>query len=143
MFVEASTQLEVSELEVETIPDLNLGFFTMTLEQFQDTKLVEGELQQQENVEVDQDVVTQEPTSLENLAETPIQLGATDLEVDIIPNVKLGEDEQMQSQPSVDTETFGDQSHLSGDTKILRDQSHLSWDMEVTQEKPKLSKELE
>ena len=43
----------------------------------------------------------------------------------------------MHSQPSGDTETFRDQSHLSGDTKILRNQSHLSWDMEVTQEQPK------
>ena len=47
LFVESVTQLEVSELEVETIPDLNLGFFTMTPEQYQDTELVEGELQQQ------------------------------------------------------------------------------------------------
>ena len=126
MFVEVATQMELNELEVETIPDLNLGVFTMTPEQSQDTELVERELQQQENVEVDQDAVTQEPTSSENLAETPIRLGATDLEVDIIPDVELGEDEQMQSQRSGDTEAFGDQSHLSGDTKILEDQYHIS-----------------
>ena len=30
MFVEAATQMEVSEPEVEIIHDLNLGFFTMT-----------------------------------------------------------------------------------------------------------------
>ena len=53
MFVEAVTQLEVSVPEVETIPDLNLGVFTMTPEQSQDIELVEGEFQQQENVEVD------------------------------------------------------------------------------------------
>ena len=58
MFVEYSTQMEVSEPEVQIILDLNLGVFTMTPEQSQDTELVEGELQQQENVEVDQDVVT-------------------------------------------------------------------------------------
>ena len=81
MFVEDATQMEVSEQEVETIPDLNLGVFTMTPEQSQDTELVEGELQQQENVEFDQNVFTQEPTSSGNLAETPIQLGTTDLEV--------------------------------------------------------------
>ena len=46
MFVEAATQLEVSEPEVETIPNLNLGVFTMTPEQSQDTELVEGEPQQ-------------------------------------------------------------------------------------------------
>ena len=49
----------------------------------------------------------------------------------------------MQSQPSGDTETFGDQSHLSGDTKIIMDHPHPSWDMEVTQEKPKFPKDLE
>ena len=37
IFFEAATQLEVSEPEVETIPDLNLGFFTMTTERSQDT----------------------------------------------------------------------------------------------------------
>ena len=63
MFVEAATQMEVSDPEVETIPDLNLGFFTMTPEQSQDIELVEGEPQQQENIEADQDVVTQEPKS--------------------------------------------------------------------------------
>ena len=104
---------------------------------------MEGELQQQENVEVDQDVVTQEPTSSENLVETPIRLGETDLEMDIIPNVELGEDEQMQSQPSRDTETFGEHSHLSGDTKIIGGQPHLSWDMEVTQKQPKPLEDLE
>ena len=41
MFFEASTQLEMSELEVETIPDLNLGVFIMTLEQSRDMELVE------------------------------------------------------------------------------------------------------
>ena len=50
--------MEIGEPEVETIPDLNLEVFTMTPEQSQDTELVEGEIQQQENVEVDQDVVT-------------------------------------------------------------------------------------
>ena len=44
MFVEAATQLEVSETEVETIPDLNLGVFTMTLDKYHDIELVEGEL---------------------------------------------------------------------------------------------------
>ena len=33
MFIEAATQLDVSEPEVETIPNLNLGFFTMTPDQ--------------------------------------------------------------------------------------------------------------
>ena len=63
MFVEDSTQLEVSEPQVEKIPHLNLGVLTMTPEQSEDIELVEGELQQQENVEFDLDGVTQEPTS--------------------------------------------------------------------------------
>ena len=46
----------------------------------------------------------------------------TDPEVDIIPHVELGEDEQMQLQSSGDTKVFGEQSYISGD-------------MEVTQEK--------
>ena len=46
----------------------------------------------------------------------------TDPEVDIIPYVELGEDEQMQLQSSGDTKVFGEQSYISGD-------------MEVTQEK--------
>ena len=62
-FFEFSTQKEASELEVKTIPDLNLGVFTMTPEQYQDTKVVEGEPQQHEKVEADQDVVTQEQKS--------------------------------------------------------------------------------
>ena len=136
MFVEAASQMEASERQVETILDLNLEVFTMTPDQYQDTELVEGEPQQQENVEADQDVVTQEPTCSENLVETPIQLGTIDLEVDIILDLDLGEDEQMQSQPSGETKVFGDQSHLSGDTEVFGAQSHLSWDMEVTQEKP-------
>ena len=123
--------MEAIELEVETIPDLNLEVFTMTPEQSQDTKLVEGENQQQENVEAEQDVVTQEPTSLGNLVDTPIQLGTTELEVYIILDLELGEDEQMQSQPSGDTEAFRDYSHLSGDTEEFGDQSHLSRDTEM------------
>ena len=67
----------------------------MTPKQSQDTELVEGELHQQENVEFDQDVVTQESTFSENLAETSIWLGATYPKVDIIPDVELGEEEQM------------------------------------------------
>ena len=124
IFVGVATQM-VGELEVEMIPDMNLEVFTVTPEQYQDTELEEGELQQWKIVEVDQDIVTQEPTSSENLAETPIRLGETDLEVEIILDVELGEDEQMLSQPLGDTEAFGDQSHLFGDTEEFGDQYHL------------------
>ena len=100
--------MEVGETEVETIPDLNLGFSTMTPKKSQDTELVEGEPQQQENVESDQGVVTQEITSSGIITETPIQLGTIDLEVEIIPDSELREDEHMQSQPSGGTEVFKD-----------------------------------
>ena len=92
MFVEDATQMEVSEPEVQIILDLNLGVFTMTPKQSQDTELVEGEPQQEENFEVDQDFVTQEPTSSRILVEAPILLGRIDPEVDIIPDLELGED---------------------------------------------------
>ena len=52
------------------------------------------EPQQQED-EVNQDVATQGPTSSEILAEAPSQLRTTDLEIELIPDVELGEDEQM------------------------------------------------
>ena len=68
----------------------------MTPELSHDIELVE-ESQQQEDTEVNQDVVTQEPTSSEILAEAPFQMRTTDPEVDVISDVELGEDEQMQS----------------------------------------------
>ena len=55
------------------------------------------ESQQQEYTEVNQDVATQEPTSSGILVEAPFQMRTIDLQVDIIPDVELGEDEQMQS----------------------------------------------
>ena len=81
------------------------------------------ESQQQENKEVNQDVATQEPTSLEISAEILMQQEEINTEVDIIPNLDLGEDEQMQSQSS-------------GDTEILEEQIHIAEYMEVTQEQP-------
>ena len=51
-------------------------------------------------------------------------------EVDIIPDLDLGEDEQMQSQSSTDTE-------------ILEEQLHIVEDMEVTQEQPQQHEEIE
>ena len=64
--------------------------------------------QQQKDIEVNQDVDTQEPISLEIPTKTPFQPRTTDPKVDIIPNVELGEDEQMQSQSLGDTEVFGE-----------------------------------
>ena len=52
-------------------------------------------------------------------------------EFDIIPDLELGEYEQMQSQPLGDTKVFLDQSHFSGDIEVTQDQSHQSRDIEV------------
>ena len=76
----------------------------MTPEPSQDTKLVEEPQQQVD--ELNQDVSTQEPTSSEILAEAPFQPRTTDPEVELILDMELGEDEQMQSQSSGDTEIF-------------------------------------
>ena len=51
-------------------------------------------------------------------------------EMDIIHDLDLGEDEQMQSQSS-------------GDTEILIEQLHIVDDMEVTQEQPQHHEEIE
>ena len=53
---------------------------------------------QQREDEFNQDVATQEPTSSKILVEAPSQPRTIDLEVELIPDVELGEDEQMQSQ---------------------------------------------
>ena len=53
------------------------------------------EPQQQDNDEVDQDVVTQEPASPEISFDILMQQEEINLEVDIIPDLDLGEDEQM------------------------------------------------
>ena len=115
-FVESAIQKEAVEPEIEVIPDPNLEFFIVTPEPSQDTELVE-EPQQQED-EVNQDVATHEPTSLEILAEAPSQPRTTDPEVELIPDVEMGEDEQMQSQLSRDTEVFGEQYYISRDVEI-------------------------
>ena len=93
-FVEAAIQEEIGKPEIEVIPDPNLEFLTVTPEPSQDTDLVE-ESQQQEDIEVNQDVATKEPTSSEILVEAPFQPSTTDSEVELIPDVELGEDEHM------------------------------------------------
>ena len=96
IFVEPAIKKEVVEPEIEIISNLNLELFTVKPEPSQDTDLVE-EFQQQEYTEVNQDFVTQEPTSSEILIEAPFQTRTTDPEVELIPDVELGEDEQMHS----------------------------------------------
>ena len=88
------------------------------------------ESQQQENDEVNQDVVTQEPTSPEISVEILRQQEEINPEMDIILDLDLGEDEQMQSQPS-------------GDTEIIEEQIHVVEEMEVTQEQPQQNEEIE
>ena len=70
----------------------------MTPELSQDIELIEMEPQQQENEEVNQDVVTQEPTSLEISVDILMKQQEINPEMDIIPNLDLGEDEKMKSQ---------------------------------------------
>ena len=81
--------------------------------------------QQQENEEVNQDVSTQEPTSLEISMETLRLQQEVILGIDIIPNLDLGEDEQMQSQSLGDTEILEEQLHIEKDmTTNLQSQQH-------------------
>ena len=84
-----------------------------------DTKIIEMESRQQEDEEVNQDVATQEPTSLEISVETLRLQQEVNPGMDIIPNLDLGEDEQMQSQSL-------------GYTEILEEQLHIAVDMEAT-----------
>ena len=41
--------------------------------------------------------------------------------MDIIPDVELGEDEQMQSQSSGDTEVFGEQFHILVYMEVIKE----------------------
>ena len=75
----------------------------MTLEPSQDIEVIQTEPQSQENEEFNQDVVAQEPTSLEIFVETLRLQQEFNPVMDIIPDLDLGEDEQMQSQSSRDT----------------------------------------
>ena len=79
------------------------------------------ESQQQGNEEVNQDVATQEPTSLKIAAKTLEMQQESNLDLDIIPNVDLGEDEQAQSQSLGDTEILEEQLHIEED---IQSQQH-------------------
>ena len=70
ILVEVATQIGVDELEVENILEFNEEVCAVIPEPSQDTELLEMEPQQQENEEFNQDVVTQEPTSLEFYVDT-------------------------------------------------------------------------
>ena len=97
ILVQVSTQIREEEPGIENILEFNEEICTMTPELSQDTEILEMESQQQENEEVNQDVAPQEPTSLEISVETLKMQQEANLEMDIIPNLDLGEDEKMQS----------------------------------------------
>ena len=73
--------------------------------------ILELESQQQGDEEINQNVATKEPTSLKITVEIPGMKQEDISEVDVIPDMDLGEDEQVQSQPSGDTEILEEQLH--------------------------------
>ena len=91
-----AAQMRGGEPGIEGTLEFNEEFCTTTLDLSQDTEILELEPQQQGDEEVNQDVVTQEPTSLKIVVEMQ--------QVDFISEMDLGEDKQVQSQPSGDTE---------------------------------------
>ena len=70
---------------IEDTLESNEEFFTITRELSQDIEILELESQQQGDEEANQDVVTQEPTSLKIAVEMQ--------QVDVISEMDLGEDE--------------------------------------------------
>ena len=70
ILVKVATQMGEEEPEMENILEFNEEVCTVTLEPSQDIEIIEMESQQQENEEVNQDVATQEPKSLEISVET-------------------------------------------------------------------------
>ena len=88
--------MEAFEPEVDIIPYHNLEDLEETPEQSQDTELIHEEVQQEE------DVVTQEPTSSNTLVEVATQMEAIEPEVDIIPDRNL-EDLEATPEQSQDT----------------------------------------
>ena len=62
-----------------------------------------------------QDVVTQEPTSLKVAVGTLEMQQENNPDVDVIPDMDWSEDEQVQTQPSSDTEILEEQLHTEED----------------------------
>ena len=81
----------------------------MTLELSQNTEILEMESQQQGDEEVNQDVSTQEPTSLKIVVGTLEMQQEINPEVDVIPDMNWSEDEQVQIQSSGDMEILEEQ----------------------------------
>ena len=72
--------------------EFNEEICNMTLELSQYIDILEMESQQQGDEEVNQDVVTQEPTSLKIAVNTLGMQQETNPELDVIPDVDFGED---------------------------------------------------
>ena len=104
VLVQVASQMREEELGIEDILEFNENICTTTPELSQDTEILEREPQQQGNEEVSQDVVTQEPTCLKIVVGTLEMKQENKPEVDVIPDMDWGEDEQVQTQPSGDTE---------------------------------------
>ena len=115
VLVQVAVQMREEEPGTEGTLEFNEEMCTMTPELSQDTEILEIESQQQGYEEVIQDVVIQEPTSLKIAVETPGMQQEANPEVDVIPDMDLGEDEQVQSQPSGDTEILEEQLHNKED----------------------------
>ena len=99
------------ELGIEGTLEFNKEFCTTTPKFSQDIEILEKEPHQQGDEEVSQDVVTQEPTSLKIAVGTLEMQQENNPEVDVIPDMDLGEDEQLQSQSLGDTEILEEQLH--------------------------------
>ena len=126
--------------------ECNEEICTMTPELSQDTEILELESQQQGDEEINQDVSTQEPTSLKIVVETPAIQQEANPEVDFIPDMDWGEDEQVQSQPSGDTEILKEQLQTEEDIQSQQceekeEQGVVTREPTSSQSAPKIAKE--
>ena len=124
ILTEVATKSGTEEPRDEIMPDGGDEYCTLSPECSHDTEIIEEELQQQGDEEASQDVVTQEPTSLEVVARTLEMQLEDNLEVDIIPDMHWSEDEQVQTQSL-------------GDTEILEEWLHTEEDIQSQQQKDK------
>ena len=114
VLVQVAAQMREEEPGIEDILEFNEEICIMTPELSHDVDILEMESQQGDE-EVNQDVATQEPTSLKIGVETLGMQQEANPELDIIPDVDLGEDEQAQSQSSGDNEIHEEQLHIEED----------------------------
>ena len=110
-----AVQVREEEPGTEGTLEFNEEICTMTPELSRYMEILELESQQQGDEEINQDVVTQEPTSLKIAVEIPGMQQEDNPKVDVIPDMDLGGDEQVQSQPLGDTEILKEQLHTKED----------------------------